>query len=129
MAPWKDIEVRFGTGQRRQALLAGLRSALESLAAAGCRVAYVDGSFVTEKEAPRDFDVCWDPVGVDPDQIDPLLLDFTDRRAAQKDRFGGELFPANFAADPVGTPFLEYFQLDRDGEPKGIIGIDLGEFA
>ncbi len=39
---------------------------------------------------------------------------------------GGELFPAQAAAEPGGTVFLEYFQRDRQtGEPKGIVALDL----
>ena len=30
--------------------------------------------------------------GVNADLLDPVLLDFRDRRATQKERFGGELF-------------------------------------
>ena len=40
--------------------MAGLRAALESLKSAGCRTVYLNGSFVTSKEAPNDFDACWD---------------------------------------------------------------------
>lgn len=127
MATWSEIETRFGGNDRRDTLLAGLRRALESLARAGCRAAYIDGSFVTAKEEPRDFDACWDAVGVDADLLDPVLLDFSERRRAQRERFGGELFPAELAAEPAGTRFLDYFQMDRDGEPKGIVRIDLEE--
>lgn len=127
MATWNEIETRFGGAEGRAALLHGLRAALESLAAAGCRTAYINGSFVTEKEEPHDFDACWDAAGVDPDRLDPALLDFANRRAAQKQRFGGELFPADFAAEPAGMRFLDYFQRDREtGEAKGIVAIDLG---
>lgn len=46
---------------------------------------------------------------------------------AGKARYGGELFPAETAAEPAGTTFLDYFQRNRDtGKPKGIIAIDLG---
>lgn len=63
---------------------------------------------------------------MDPDLLDPVLLDFSDRRAAQKRRFGGELFPAEVAAEPHGTIFLDYFQRDRStGDPKGIVALDL----
>jgi hypothetical protein len=41
---------------RRRTLLAGLREALGALREAGCRTVYLDGSFVTAKEAPEDFD-------------------------------------------------------------------------
>jgi hypothetical protein len=62
--------------------------------------------------------------------LDPVLLDFSDRRAAQKAKFGGELFPAQLAAEPGGATFLEFFQHDRvTGEPKGIVAIDLEAWA
>jgi hypothetical protein len=60
--------------------------------------------------------------------LDSELLDFSDRRAAQKARYGGELFPVEASAEPAGTTFLDYFQRDREtGEPKGIIAIALGD--
>lgn len=119
--------MRFGGSPRRLELLQGLRGALAALGAAGCRTAYVDGSFVTAKPEPGDFDVCWEVADVSADALDPVLLDFSDGRRAQKERFGGELFPADVAAEPAGTRFLEYFQRDPEtGEPKGIVQIDLG---
>ncbi|HEX7290568.1 MAG TPA: hypothetical protein VF250_05495 [Conexibacter sp.] len=63
-------------------------------------------------------------------RLDRELTDFSNRRAAQKARYGGELFPAETAAEPVGTTFLDYFQRDPDtGQPKGIIAIDLGDLS
>lgn len=108
-------------------LLDGLLRALRSLNIAGCTAAYLDGSFVTAKELPGDFDACWESSGVDPGRLAPELLDFSNARAAQKVRYGGELFPVEAAAEPAGTTFLDYFQRDRDtGQPKGIVAIDLG---
>lgn len=125
-ATWAEIVARFGWNAERTRLLDGLHRALESLKAAGCRTAYLDGSFVTEKDVPGDFDGCWEAGGVDPTALDPVLLDFTNPRAAQKARFGGELFIANSAATPSGTRFIDFFQKDRStGEAKGIIAIDL----
>ena len=117
VATWAEITHRFGTNRWRQRLLHGLREALVSLKAAGCAVAYIDGSFVT---------ACWDERGVDPHVLDPVLLDFSNRRAAQKARFGGELFPASVSADTNSTAFLNFFQIDKaTGDQKGIIAIDL----
>jgi hypothetical protein len=127
-ATWDEIVERFGTNARRRELLDGLRRALESLRAARCRRAYIDGSFVTAKEGPGDFDGCWEIAGVDSGLLDPVLLQFSDARAAQKERFGGELFPAEAIADPDGTRFLGYFQRDKlTGEPKGIVALNLEE--
>jgi hypothetical protein len=127
-ATWDEIVERFATNAPRRELLDGLRRALESLRAAGCRRAYIDGSFVTAKEVPGDFDGCWEIAGVDSGLLDPVLLQFSDARAAQKERFGGELFPAEAIADPDGTRFLGYFQRDKlTGEPKGIVTLNLEE--
>lgn len=106
--------------------MAGLKEALQALAAAGCRTLYIDGSFVTAKELPGDFDGCWDSEGVDGDLLEPVLLDFSNRRAAQKAKYGGELFPSVALADPAGNTFLDFFQIDKaTGDAKGIIAIDL----
>jgi|SRR6478672_1777406 len=129
-ATWGEVEARFSGSPRRAALALGLREALVVLRNAGCQTACIDGSFVTSKEEPGDFDVCWEARNVDPDALDPVLLRFSEGRRAQKERFGGELFPAEALADPMGTRFLDYFQRDRNtGEPKGIIQIDLEDLA
>jgi len=126
-ATWQELEDRFGTSAWRKELLKGLRAALDSLAAAGCRRVYIDGSFVTAKQEPGDFDGCWEAEGVDPDTLDPVLLDFSSRRAAQKAKYGGELFVADWPADPHGTRFVEFFQQDKaTHEPKGIVALTLG---
>jgi hypothetical protein len=65
---------------------------------------------------------------VDPARLDDELLDFSNARAAQKARYGGELFPVEASAEPAGTTFLHYFQRDRDsGAAKRIISIALGD--
>lgn len=122
---WRDFVERFGTTPRRLRLIEGLRKALQALRRAGCGTVYVDGSFVTSKEVPGDFDGCWEPEGVDVESLDPVLLDFSNKRAAQKAKYGGELFAAGSVADVAGRTFLEFFQKDRAGNAKGIIAFDL----
>lgn len=55
-------------------------------------------------------------------------LNFANRRAAQKAKYLGELFPAQVQAEsrfPYRI-FLDFFQTDKDtGNPKGIVAIDL----
>jgi hypothetical protein len=128
-ATWQEIEDALAFNERRQELLRGLKRACESLKLAGCRRIYLDGSFATNKEFPGDFDACWEDENVDfvrLQKIDPVLLDFKNKRAAQKAKYGGELFLSSDIADPISNKsFLEFFQTDRNGEPKGIIAIDL----
>jgi len=127
-ATLEEVRERFGGNERRRQLLRGLEEALRLLRAAGCRRVYINGSFVTAKERPSDIDVCWDVEGVDADALDPVFFDFADGRAAQKARFGVELFPAQVPEGLTGRTFLEFFQTDREtGEPKGIIVLELDD--
>lgn len=124
-ASWREIVLTFGTTAHRRLLLRGLAQALRARRSAGCQRAYIDGSFVTSKSVPGDYDGCYDLAGVDPEHLHPALRDFTNRRAAQKAEFLGALFPASWVADRQGRPYLEFFQRGRDGRPKGIVVVDL----
>ena len=97
------------------------------LACSRCAAIWIDGSFVTAKEVPEDFDACWDPSGVSLDKIDPILMDMGPGRLAQKVKYGGEFFP-NVVEYGSGRFFVEFFQFDRSGDPKGIVRIDVEEW-
>jgi hypothetical protein len=124
-ATWQEFSERFGMTLHRRMLLAGLRDALLALRRAGCRTVYVDGSFVTAKDRPGDYDGCWDPKGVALERLDPVFLDFSNKRAAQKAKYKGELFTSGSPADPAGKTFLDLFQHDQEGNPKGIVAFAL----
>ena len=126
VASWDDVVERFGWTERRRRQLDGLAAAIELLAEAGCRRVWLNGSFVTAKDEPGDFDACWDTDGVDLDALDPVLLDLSDHRSAQKSRFGGELFP-NVVETQSGLSFSEFFQNERDATRKGIVVINLSK--
>ena len=126
-AAWQEFVERFGSTPRRRYLLEGLKAALECLRAAGCRRVYINGSFVTAKKSPGDFDGCWDAEGVDLEKLDPVFLIFADRRAAQKAKYRGGFFTADMTVGGSGGTFLSFFQTDREtGDAKGIVHIDLG---
>ena len=127
-ASWDELVTRFSHNERRLKLLDGLKAALKSLRDAGCVTAYVDGSFVTSKEFPNDFDGCWEVNHVDPIRLDPILLKFGkfDRgRIEQKAKYGGELFPVQVENQGTNLTFLEFFQFDKSGSRKGIVAVDL----
>ena len=136
-APWRvlppglhwatlaEVEIAFAQNPHRRKLFAGLQHAATALKAAGCKHLFLDGSYVTGKPIPGDFDGCWNPEGVDPTLLDPVLLDFSNSRQNQKTKFFGELFPCNSEAAP-GTAFLDFFQVEKhSGGQKGIVAIDL----
>ena len=127
---WNELIDRFGNNPWRLLLTMGFRAAVDNLKNAGCQTVYLNGSFVTRKVMPNDYDACWEEAGVDPTALDPALLTFDARRAAQKAKYMGELFPASIIADTDGLSFLESFQIDKEtGRPKGIVAIDLGGLA
>lgn len=121
-ATLEEVETRFAISEHRKRLFSGFREGIMALRKAGCRKIFLDGSFVTEKPIPGDFDVCWDHIGVDDAKLDTIFIDFK-RRKKQKERFYGEFFPAHLPADGK-TLFLDFFQIDKyTGNAKGIICI------
>jgi hypothetical protein len=96
---------------------------VEELRRAGCATVFLDGSFITAKPHPGDFDGLWDLRGVEPAALDPVLLDFDNKRAAQKAKYFGEMFLIQLPEQPGLPPF---FQKEKySGAPKGIVRIAL----
>jgi len=126
---WEEFKERFGTNFPRQRLIEGLSWAMAKLKAAGCRIIYIDGSFVTSKGKPKDYDACWEDDGVTLEylkSVDPVLYNFAGGRTEQKSLYRGEIFPASYPADEAGNNYLDFFQFDRrTNVRKGIIAIDL----
>ena len=124
-ASLREVEQRFAANEIREALYDGFNRGVRALESAGCRTIFLDGSYVTDKPRPGDFDACWEPAGVDHSRLDPVLLDFSHGRRRQKMKYGGEFFPSSAGADGSRT-FVEYFQTDKDtGKAKGIVRIRL----
>jgi hypothetical protein len=126
---WSEFQERFGYNLRRLNLINGIEEVLILLKEAGCRVAYLNGSFVTSKTNPQDFDMCYDSDNVNIDYLRKnghILLNCYNS-AAQKVRYGGEIYPSEQPVDE-STMSIEFFQRDRLQNKKGIIAIDLWEW-
>lgn len=127
-----EVQASFAHNPRRRELFVGFLSAAALLRDAGCREVLLDGSYVTAKPMPGDYDACWSPAGVNPAKLDPVFRDFTNKRVAQKAKFKGEFFPstATTLSKSNGThttqAFPDFFQIDRfTGSKKGILSIDI----
>ena len=122
----KQIEKKFCFNEHRKSLFKGLKRTVKNLKSAGVVDIHIDGSFVEDKEFPNDIDGCWlANDSLKTDKIDPVLLDFTSGRKKMKKKYGVDFFLANMIESASGKPFVEFFQTDRDGKPKGIIKIKL----
>ncbi len=124
-----ELVERFGMNPKRAWLLDGLKLLIASLVKANCSLIYIDGSFVTSKEVPGDYDLCWSLIGVVEREIDPILLDFTPMgRAKMEQKYRGDIFPAELPEGNSGKLFVEFFQTDKNtGEKKGIVAIKIGD--
>ena len=119
-----EVIERFGSTLWRRWLIEGLRKALNDLARSGCRAAYVDGSFVTAKTKPNDYDLCWDTDGVRLEDLPAEFRDLAPPRQMQRAKYRGDLLP-NVIERGAGSLMLDFFRTDREsGESKGILRID-----
>ena len=85
---------------------------------------WINGSFTTDKEEPNDIDGCWEyTLVVDVKKLDPCFLS---AREEMKNKYGLDFFIANIVEAGSGLPFPKFFQVNRDGDPKGIIVVQLG---
>ena len=121
----EQIDERFGkSNPRRIALMAGLKNAIENFLSAGVKKIWIDGSFVTSKFEPNDIDGCWEyDKKVDLNILDSVFLQRS--RLPMKAKYGLEFFPASIIEGATGLPFPSFFQLNRDGQPKGILVVTL----
>lgn len=118
-----EVESCFANNEIRKRLFSGFARVVGALHYAKCQTIYLDGSFVTGKPDPSDFDGCWEPVGVDVSRLDPVLLNFAHPRTEQKAKYFGEMFISSAPAAP-GKIFLDFFQQEKNsGLPKGIVGL------
>jgi hypothetical protein len=117
-----EVYSRYVVNPTRQLLYNGLVRGLENLFLSGCPQVYLDGSYVTAKPIPNDYEVCWDMTFVDPALLDPVFFDFSNGRYNQKQKYLGEFFPAAIVEGVSGKPFLDFFQTDKStGKQKGIV--------
>lgn len=123
---WSEIVIRFGANPHRRRLLSGMEKALQALETAGCKIVYIDGSFVTSKEVPNDFDILWDTTGVNPFVLDQVIWNLRNGTSAQKAKYGGEFFPAHCIEKGTGLAFQQFFSIDKEsGKEKGMVALKL----
>jgi hypothetical protein len=123
---WRPFVARFGWNNRRRFLISGMHRALSNLRSAGCSAAIVDGSFVSAKDEPRDYDLAFDPVGVNGSLVDPVLRRHNDQRKAMKAKYFGDVLPwGAVACAATRLIYHDFFQRDRSGVAKGVVLLDV----
>jgi hypothetical protein len=127
---WDEVSKTFDFSLKRKELLAKLREVVVLLKAYGCTCLYLDGSIITDKLSPGDWDACYDaPIGLlnELRKQDPILFsNNAENKKKRKEKYGGDLFFAGLSVNPERMSFIEFFQQIRDSdEKKGIVKINL----
>lgn len=126
---WEHFEKEFGFSPRRQILMKGLYEVIQVLKQCGCEAIFIDGSMVTDKLEPDDWDACFKGNGevikqlyaIDAD----LVLDDSAKRDRQKAKYKGELYPP-YAQAERDVCYIDFFQRVKGCKrKKGIIKIEL----
>jgi len=131
-ATLEEVEQTFGLRNfRRREIMKGLKRVLEQLKARGVETVFLDGSFVTEKERPNDVDTIYvAPPGADPATWG-LLSPQRQGDLRRVDRVHlwshPSLQPPKHPGAPP-KPLVEFFQTDRDDNPKGIVKLSLNVY-
>lgn len=116
-----EIRRRFGTGNPvRTRLMKGLEAVLRMAMKIGASLLYLDGSFVTDKKEPGDWDaVLLLPTGARIGSKEAIAL--ADRPEVRK-RYGGDLFTMMDEDTEVLAHYIEgVFVRDRHGRAKGLV--------
>ena len=139
LATLAEVYDIYSYNYKRRQHLAGLAHVAEQLYEKAVTRIFLDGSFVTAKERPRDIDVVYiPPEGTDPDTWGHLApinrktlkrvhhLDLWPYPSPQERRPPTVSMPNPTVTFKI-VPILQFFQEDRNGIEKGIIELTTGE--
>lgn len=124
-----EVREKFCFTEIRKWLFEGLLIAIEHLRKVGCTTIYLDGSFVTKKRNPTDYDMCWDDTGfnlINVKKICPELLDPGWKNKKMLERYRGEVIPMNNTNPVTGINYFSLFTKDKENATtKGIIRVKI----
>jgi hypothetical protein len=121
-ATMSEIKAHFTGNEIRSRLFKELEKVLEVLKDANCMEAFLNGSFVTKTLEPGDYDLCYEPTGLEPREALRQLLELS--AAERKKKHSGDIF-IRFPSPPFFFDHVESWQTDREGNAKGILRIEL----
>ncbi len=119
----EEVQQRYSYNKKRVTLFTALLEVVEILRGCACPEIHLDGSFITAKEQPGDYDLCYESTGITPTQE---FYEFLKNRETRKERYMGDIF-ARMPQPPYYFDHVQHWQTDsrEDDIAKGIIRIRL----
>jgi hypothetical protein len=126
----QEVIEKFCFSKKRKKLIEGLKNLINTCLQCQVNILYIDGSFVSQKLQPQDYDACYDTDHPDREVVFAKALEsiLESDSEMQKRYFGGEIYYAHLK-QCFGdfSTVLERFQICKeDGKTKkGIVKIKL----
>jgi len=129
---WEEFISEFSFSPRRKYLISGLEKVVKILKEANCECIFINGSFISDKLEPNDWDACFKDTYRMNDYLYNKYPELFDQYKC-KEKYFGDLFQANAITD-ISTEirFLDFFQRIKPSrrtkktiEFKGIVSIKL----
>jgi hypothetical protein len=121
----EEFEKHFGTNDWRKDRIKNALIFFEAFSACGCSTVYIGGSFISTKINPDDIDLCFDLQYVDYDKLGEVFLDFFDVNKISEIRRNLKCHILYF--DNTNLQYLHMLEKDLNGDPKGLVKINLKE--
>lgn len=118
----KEAKQRLATNQRRKEIFDDFLKMIKSIPTKERKVIkslILDGSYVTDKEDPGDWDCI---LIVKKDSIDFLESPTAEKLKRAKEFYNGDMILAMEDSAPARI-WTDFFSMDKEGRPKGLIEI------
>ncbi len=121
-ATLEEVRSRFAVTPHRRKLFDALSRVVDILSEANCPEVHLDGSYITNATEPGDYDLVYEPIGMTETEAwrQLLRLGMDERKKLHL----GDIF-IHMPCPPAFINYIQFWQTDRDDNPKGIIRIRL----
>lgn len=120
---YEEFKKHFGTNPKRMQQINNALVFFMIFNSCNCKTVYIDGSFVSKKEYPEDIDLCFDITDLDEEKLKREFPSFFDPNQLGKIHKETKCHILFFSTKD--TTLLDLLKKDRDGNPKGLVKLDL----
>lgn len=125
----EEVKERFCFNERRNLIFYDFLLLLKEFEKIDCKEVYLDGSFVTVINEPKDLDICWGNSEMMNDEFLNIVVKKAPKLVLSSNKFYNcEFYPSYCASIHKNKKiyYIDLFQISKKSEnPKGIIKLKL----